>query len=252
MKRTFSTLGLLSLALGIPASAGTITYSDRPTWLAQITSLSNFDSGTQTIGTASNFGLGGLFFGNLQVDGYTIITSTGTVGNNITRVNPSAGMSYYNWSGAGTILRTDDYVANTTVFARLNFASPVSAFGFKYGVGGCATFFAGCLPGPAGNFTISVGGLTPVNVSTTASNTLSFFGVTSDTQTFTTADIYINDLNRYVVLDDIAQGSYSVAPPPPPPPSDVAEPGTLIQIGLASMMLALARRRMASGQQDSI
>ena len=28
---------LLSLALVIPAFAGTITYSDRPTWLAQIT-----------------------------------------------------------------------------------------------------------------------------------------------------------------------------------------------------------------------
>jgi hypothetical protein len=240
-------MGLLTLALGIPASAGVITYSDRPTWIAQITSLSNFDSGT---GPSQNFGLGGLFFGNLQVDGYTIITSTGAVGNNITRINPT-GQSYYNWNGAGTILRTDDLVSNTTVFARLTFASPVSAFGFNYGSGGCATFFAGCLPGPAGNFTISVGGLTPINVTTPASNTLSFFGVTSDTQTFTMADIYINDLNRYVVLDDIAQGSYSVAPPPPPP-SDVAEPGTLIQIGLASVMLALARRRFAGDQEHTI
>jgi YD repeat-containing protein len=232
-------LGLWLLALGVPAPAGVITFTDRLAWLAQITSLSNFDSGTQAAGTATNFGLGGLFYGNLQVDGYNIINSTGAVGNNITRVNPSASQSYYNWNGAGTILRTDDNTSSTTTFARLTFATPVSAFGFNYGVGGCATFFAGCLPGPAGNFTISIGGLTPINVSTVASNTLSFFGVASDTQTFTVADIYISDVNRYVVLDDIAQGSYSAAAPA----SEVAEPGTLLQIGIVSMLLALVRWR---------
>jgi hypothetical protein len=120
-----------------------------------------------------------------------------------------------------------------------NFATPISAFGFNYGVGGCQTYFVGCTPGAAASVTISPGGMTPININTSQGNTMAFWGVVSDTQTFTFADIYINDTNRYIVLDDIAMASYSVEPPP----AETAEPGTLLQIAMGAGLLALARRR---------
>ncbi len=240
MQRIMISLGVLALAAATPAAAGTLTYSDRLQWAALISGLSNFDSGTQAIGTSTNFGVGGLVFTNLQVQGVNIVSIDPlTTLYSLTRANAGAGQSYYNWN-SGAILRTDDKTATNTVFARLTFPTPVSAFGFNYGVGGCQTFFTGCTPGAAASITISPSGLTPININTSQGNTMAFWGVVSDTQTFTFADIYINDTNRYIVIDDIVQGSYSVAPPP----AETAEPGTLLQIAMGAGLLALARRRL--------
>ncbi len=240
MQRIMISLGVLALAAATPAAAGTLTYSDRLQWSAVISGLSNFDSGAQNLGTASTFGQGGLVFTNLQVDGVNIVSIDPlTTIYSLTRANAGPGQSYYNWN-SGAILHTPDKTATNTVFARLTFPTPVSAFGFNYGVGGCQTYFNGCTPGAAASITISPGGMSPINLTTSQGNTMAFWGVVSDTQTFTFADIYINDSNRYIVLDDIAQGSYSVAPPP----AETAEPGTLLQIAMGAGLLAMARRRL--------
>lgn len=239
MQRILISLGALALIAATPAAAGTLTYSDRIQWNTLVSGLSNFDSGTQTIGTSNNFGVGGLVFTNLQVQGVNIVSidPLNTI-YSLTRANAGPAQSYYNWN-SGAILHTADKTPTNLVFARLTFPTAVSAFGFNYGVGGCQTYFNGCTPGAAASITISPGGMAPVNINTSQGNTMAFWGVVSDTQTFTFADIYINDPNRYIVLDDIAQGSYSVAPPP----AETAEPGTLLQIAMGAGMLALARRR---------
>lgn len=240
MQRIILSLSMLALTAAAPVMAGTLTFTDRTQWATLISGLSNFDSGTQAIGTTSNFGVGGLVFTNLQIQGVNIVSvdPLNTL-YSLTRVNANASQSYYNWN-SGAVLRTDDKTATNTVFARLTFPTPVNAFGFNYGVGGCQTYFVGCTPGAAASITISPNGLTPVNINTSQGNTMAFWGVLSDTQTFTFADIYINDTNRYIVLDDIAQGAYSTAPPP----AETAEPGTLLQIATGTVLLALARRRL--------
>ena len=231
---------MLALTAASPAMAATLTFTDRIQWATLVSGLSNFDSGTQTIGTTSNFGVGGLVFTNLQIQGIDIVSvdPLNTI-YSLTRVNASASQSYYNWN-SGAVLRTDDQTPTNIVNARLTFPTPVNAFGFNYGVGGCQTYFTGCTPGAAASITISPNGLAPVNINTAQGNTMAFWGVLSDTQTFTFADIYINDTNRYIVLDDIAQGVYS----PAPPPAETAEPGTLLQIATGAALLALARRRL--------
>jgi hypothetical protein len=239
MQRILISFGALALITATPAAAGTLTYSDRTQWTTLVTGLSNFDSGTQTIGTNTNFGVGGLVFTSLQIQGVNIVSlSPLNTQYSLLRVNAGASESYYNWN-SGAVLRTVDKTATNTVFARLNFATPISAFGFNYGVGGCQTYFVGCTPGAAASVTISPGGMTPININTSQGNTMAFWGVVSDTQTFTFADIYINDTNRYIVLDDIAMASYSTEPPP----AETAEPGTLLQIAMGAGLLALARRR---------
>lgn len=74
MQRILISLGALALIAATPAAAGTLTYSDRIQWNTLVSGLSNFDSGTQTIGTSNNFGVGGLVFTNLQVQGVNIVS----------------------------------------------------------------------------------------------------------------------------------------------------------------------------------
>ena len=243
MNRAFLTAGLLAVAAASQVSALTLTFTDRGTWTSQITGLTNFDGGTQAAGTSLSIANGGLFSTNLQINGYGINLSSPL---NLIRANAGPSSTYYNW-GTGTIITTQDKTAGNTVFARISFASPVSAFGFNYGAGGCPTYFAGCTPGSAASVTISPGGLASQNITTVANSPLNFWGVVSDSQTFTFADIFINTDTRYLVLDDIAQGSFNA----PPPPSETAEPGTLLQIGLAAVLFAFARRKFSSAQSQT-
>lgn len=243
MNRTLLTAGLFAVAAASQASAGTLTFTDRGTWTAQVTSLVNFDSGAQTADSSTNVPNGGLFSTNLQINDLGI---DGLNPQYLIRANAGPSTTWYNW-GTGTIITTRDKTASNTVFARISFPSPVSAFGFNYGAGGCQTYFVGCTPGSAASVTIAPGGLAPVNINTTAGTPLAFWGVASDTQTFTFADIYINTTTRYLVLDDIAQGSFNA----PPPPSETAEPGTLLQIGLAAVLFAFARRKFSSAQSQT-
>ena len=244
MNRNLLTLGLLTLAAAYPVSALTLTFNDRGTWTSQVTGLSNFDGGTQAVGTSATIANGGVFSTNLQVNGYDIDLNTAL---GLIRANAGSGQNYYNW-GSGVIIRTQDKTPTNNAFARIFFPSPVSAFGFNYGAGGCPTYFVGCFPGAAAGITIAPAGMAPINITTVQANSLAFWGVLSDTQTFQFADIFVADTNRYIVLDDIAQGSYS----PPPPPNETPEPGTLIQIAMGAVLLGLARRKLSSTQTQSI
>ena len=243
MNHTLLTAGLLAVAAASQAFAGTLTFTDRGTWISQITGLTNFDGGTQAAGTSLSIANGGLFSTNLQINGYGIDINSPL---NLIRANAGPSSTYYNW-GTGTIITTQDKTAVNTIFARISFPSPVSAFGFNYGAGGCQTYFAGCTPGAAAGVTIKPSGLADVNITTVANAPLAFWGVVSDTQTFTFADIYIADTNRYIVLDDIARGSFNVVPPP----AETAEPGTLLQLALGAVILAVARRKFGSAQTQT-
>ena len=241
MNRNILTAGLLALAAASQVSAATLTFSSRGPWTSQVTSLTNFDGGNQAAGTSASIANGGLFSTNLQINGYGIDLSSPL---NLTRANAGPSSTYYNW-GTGTIIHTQDKTNTNTVFARISFASPVSAFGFNFGAGGCQTFFNGCTPGAAAGITIKPNGLPDVNITTVASSPLHFWGVASDSQTFSFADIYINDTNRYLVLDDIAQGSYSA-------PNETAEPGTLLQLAMGGILLAMARRKFGAAPGQTI
>ncbi len=249
MNRTLLTAGLLALAAASQSSAGTLTYTDRGAWTSQVTSLINFDScGVPPNPSCPNgsFGLGGVYFTNMQVNGYSVLTANQNTMIEIFRTTASA--PYFEWgaggTGAGTILYTNPKVTApstnpNTIYARISFTSPVSAFGFNFGAGGGS--------GAPGSVTIAPNGLAPINVTTTQGPAFTFWGVTSNTQTFTFADIYINDANRFLVLDDIAQGSFSAAPPP----VETAEPGTLLQLAMGAVLLAIARRRFGSAQTQT-
>jgi len=246
MYRRLLAIGAFALAAAGQASALTLTFDDRGNWTSQVTSLLNFDGGSQAVGTSNTIVNGGLFSTNLQINGYGIDLNDPM---GLIRANAGVGQNYYNW-GTGAIIRTQDKTPTNSVFARISFPTPVSAFGFSYGAGGCQSYFAGCFPGAAASITITPSGMAPVPITTTGGNGsstsgLAFWGVVSDTQTFTFADIVINDANRYVVLDDIAQGSFNVAPPPPGP-EEVAEPGTILQLLMGGGLLLFARRRFGT------
>lgn len=232
MNRYKLTTGVLALAMASQASALTLTFNDRGNWTSQVTSLVNFDGGTQSAGgfTAYNTSAG-LALTDLQIVGFNITTGTSY---ELQKVNASAAQTWYQW-GSGTILRTGDRTASNTIFARLTFTNPVSAFGFNYGSSA----------GGNSSITVAAGGLAPANVTSAAGQNFAFWGVISNAQTFTTADIIINDAGRYLVLDDIARGNANLSSPSPPPPGpeEVAEPGTILQLAMGGLLLAFARRR---------
>lgn len=233
MKRSMTSLGLVLLAALAPASAGTITYSDRTTWSSAVTGLTNFDGGSQTVGTATNFNTtSGLALADLQIIGFNITTSSTLY--DLTRVNASASQPWYQWN-SGTVLRSGDKTDTNTVYLRVQFTNPVSAFGFDFGGSG----------GVSSSVTIAPDGLTSSTLSTNLQPNFTFFGVTSDSQTFSYVNIYINDTNRYLVLDNIAYGSVSTAVVEPPP-AETPEPGTLAQLALGAGLLFFARHRFQS------
>jgi len=230
MKRSILTIGLLSLAAIGQMQAITLTYDDRAEWLAQVSNLSNFDGGTQTAGGFTNFNTSaGLITTDLQIVGFNVTTGTGY---DLTRVNANGSQTWYQW-GSGTILRSADKTASNTVYARITFPEAVSAFGFDFGAGGSS--------GVPGSVTIAPDGMTSITLNSLQQPAFAFFGVASDTQTFTFADIYINDTGRYLVLDNIAQGEYQTTPETPM--SETAEPATLVQLAMGGGLLALSRGR---------
>ena len=76
---------------------------------------------------------------------------------------------------------------------------------------------------------------------------LAFFGVSSDTQTFSYFDITISDPSgRYIVLDNLSSGTSTITPapppPPPPPPTETPDAATLITVGTGLAYLGYLRR----------
>ncbi|MFN0106405.1 MAG: hypothetical protein ACKV2U_30480 [Bryobacteraceae bacterium] len=240
MKSSILTFAMLALAAAGPATALTLTFNDRGNWTSQVTGMTNFDSGTQAVNTVTTFNTSaGLTLTDLQIVGNTVNPVTGTA-YDLQRVNTGASPTFYYQWNSGSVLRTGDKTATNTVFARISFTNAVSAFGFSFGAGGAS--------GAPGGVTIAAGGLAPVTVSSLQQPNLAFWGVASDSQAFTFADIYINDTNRYLVLDDIAQGGYLA----PPPPTETAEPGTLLQLAMGLGLLAMVRRKFVGSQSQTI
>lgn len=236
MYRKLLLSGLLLAAGALPAAALTLTFDDRTQWDDAVDLLSNFDGGTQTAGTATGFNTsGGLIVTDLQIVGYNITTG---LSYELTRANANASQTWYDW-GSGTIIRTADKTATNTVYARIIFLNPVNAFGFDFGVGGSG--------GAPGSVTITAEGLAPVNVTSNQQPQFAFWGVASDSMVFSYVDIQINDVNRYVILDNIARALYtgSSEPPPGPTESETAEPGTLIHLLMGTGLVAFARRRFS-------
>lgn len=224
MKRSIFALGLLTLAAAANLSAGTLEFSNRANWAAQVNILSNFSGTVTTPGGFVNYNdLTGLVLTDLQMT----ITSI-----NLQQVNASGSQTYYDW-GSGAILRSGSKTDSDTGKILVTFSSPVNAFGFNFGGSGT----------DASHITITPNGYTSVDVNTLARPTWNFFGIVSDTQTFSSVEISITDPNRYVMLDDIARADYSPGPPAEPPPSEIAEPGTLLQLLMGSGLLVLGRQR---------
>ena len=232
MKRTLFGSGLLALAASISLHATTLTFTDQAQWSAQVINLTNFDGGSLSPGQFQVYGTsGGLVVADLQILG--LMATNGNPWYDLVMINAGPTQPYYDW-GSGTILRSGDRAANITAAVRLNFSTPVSAFGFNYGGGGGDT-----------SITIAPVGMTPIDAVALARPNYRFFGVVSDSQTFTSVNIIVNTMDRYLVLDNIARGSYNPpAAPPPPPPTETVEPGTLLQLALGSGLMALARQRV--------
>ncbi|MBI2689527.1 MAG: hypothetical protein HYX27_24735 [Acidobacteria bacterium] len=236
MNRSVLLIGALAMAAACPLAASTLTFSDRPTWLSQVTNLTNLSGGPEAAGGLTSYNnSAGLISTDLQIVGYNI--TTGTVFD-LQTVTANASQTWYQW-GSGSIIRTGVKENNNTIFARITFTNPVSAFGFNVGAGGNS--------GAPASVTISPAGLSPVTISTNQQPSFAFFGVTSNTQTFTFADIFINDTGRYLILDDVSTGTLNSGTPPPV--TETAEPGTLLQVAMGAALVATARRRRQGAQQ---
>lgn len=237
-------IGCVVLSLTMALSAATVTYTNRSAWLSNVTLLSNYSGGAAagspgigagTPGTVDVFNSSaGLILTDLQIVGY--YGSLYEVG----RVTPDSNTSVGPWYqfGSGQFLRSQDKVGSNLTYLRVNFTGPVNSYGFNYAAGGSHN--GGATFGGPGSITIAPQGLSSSTVTTTGIPTWNFFGVTSDTATFSYVDIIINDSGRWVALDDIARGNFSA---PEPPPSETLEPGTLVQMSLGGVLLLLARRR---------
>lgn len=238
-------IGIITLGFTMALSAATVTYTNRSAWLSNVTLLSNYDGGAASgspginsgvPGTVDTFtGASGLILTDLQIQGF--------YGSNteISRVTPDSNASVGPWYqfGSGSFLRTQDKIGSNLTFARITFITPVNSYGFNFGAGGSHN--GGATYGGPGSITIAPQGLTSTTVTTNGMPNWDFFGVTSDSQTFSYVDIIINDTNRWVALDDIARGDFSA---PAPPPTETLEPGTFLQLGLGGMLMMLARRRL--------
>ena len=233
MKRSRIALGLLTLAAAANLSAGTVEFTNRLNWEAQVNILSNFSGSVITPGNFIAYNTStGLVLTDLQL-GFVGFSINGGTSYTLEQVNASAAQPWFNWN-TGTILRSGDRTAFNTVKIQVNFDNPVNAFGFNFG-----TNVAGA------GVTIAPNGYTPVDVTTLTKPNWNFFGVTSDTQTFSSVDIFVNDPGAYLVLDDIARGDYSGEPPT----AETAEPGTLLQLVMGSGLLAFARRRFSGNSE---
>jgi len=236
-----------------PLTAGTLTYTDRPTWLSDSTAIVNLDFSTYRAGNTgpgapftvgSNVTSGSQVFYN-NATGY-VTSDFQVIGNSnasfaLRQAFASGSQSFWNW-GTDAIVFSNTTDSTTSVSMRINFRSgnaptPVSAFGLSLGLGGGT--------GASGNITITPQGLGAQTVTTfNQASGLKFFGVSSDTQTFSYFDITITDPSgRYIVLDNLSSGSSTITtPPPPPPPSEIPDPATLLCVGSGLAYLGYLRR----------
>jgi len=234
-----------------PLTAGTLTYSDRPSWLTDSTSIITLDFSKFGSGNSGGFTVGNnlvagnqVFYNNLNGhfnNDFQVIGSNGT-GNVLRQAFASSSQGFWNW-GTQAIVFSDTSTATNSISMRINFRSgglptPVSAFGVSLGLGGGT--------GASGNITVTPQGLGAQTVTTlNQASGLTFFGVSSDTQTFSYFDITITDpASRYIVLDNLSSGTSTIttAPPPPPPPTETPDPATLLCVGSGLAYLGYIRR----------
>ncbi len=234
-----------------PLTAGTLTYTDRTTWLADSTSVITLDFSTYGPGNSGAFTVGSnlvagsqVFYNNLNGyynSDFQITGSNGT-GPVLRQAFANSSQSYWNWA-TNAIVFSDTSSATNSISMRVNFRTggnptSVSAFGLSLGLGGNG--------GGSGNITVTPQGLGAQTVTTfNQASGLKFFGVSSDTQTFSYFDITITDpASRYIVLDNLSSGTSTIttAPPPPPPPTETPDAATLLCVGTGLAYLGYLRR----------
>jgi hypothetical protein len=203
----------LLAALIVPASAGLVVYSDRPTWEAASTTLTNIDFENLIPPDAQYVSLPG----GLSQSG---VTFTPGSGNNLYVVSPSYYLGYD--FGHGDVLSAQQ--SNPPI---LEVALPpgVTSLGFWFMGWNSGTFQF--VP-PSGS---------PVDLPGRAATDIYFFGVISDAPISSfqfiapPGDVLNNALN----IDEFAFGASASAVP---------EPGTLALLGAAlAGLAAVARRR---------
>lgn len=237
-----------------PLSAATLITNDRGEWLTDVTDLISLNFSTFGGGVAAPFTAGntvqpgnlafynsmnGYWNSNFQVVGFQ--NSNYFLGQTLA----TSSQTWYNW-GSGAIMISDTKNALNAISMRVTFrtggvATPVNAFGFALGLGGEG--------GASGTITVTPQGMGAQTVTTlNQASGLTFFGVSSDTQTFGYADITISTPNRFIILDNLEQGVYNAPVPPPPPPPDPTEtpdPATLLCVGTGLACLGYLRRGKA-------
>ncbi len=232
-----------------PLIAGTLTYTDRPSWLADSTSIITLDFATYGAGNSGGFTSGNSVTSGSQVfynnaNGYFNnnfqITGTNGTSNVLRQVLANGSQSFWNWN-TGAILFSDSSTGSNVISMRINFRSgglptPVSAFGVGLGLGGGT--------GSSGNITVTPQGLGAQTVTTfNQAAGLTFFGVSSDTQTFSFFDITITDpASRYIILDNLSSGTSTITTAPPPPPAETPDAATMLTVGTGLAYLGYLRR----------
>jgi hypothetical protein len=226
---------LLLPALSVQAA--TVVYNNESLWLSNVSNTFTYGGPAVTPGGAISYSSPtGLVIPELQV--------TGRMGGiwTLDAVNAATNGSqpWYQWN-SGTILRSGDKTATNTVYVTISFPTPVSAFAFQFGAGGSG--------GAPASVTISPTGHASLNTTTLQQPTFTFYGIVSDTQVFSSVSIYINDVNRYIVLDNISTATAST----PPPPSEVPEMASYLYLltGLALTAYGSRSLRSAGGQTAS-
>lgn len=231
-RNVFAALALAACAMS-PLSAGTITYDDYALWSDSVTDLysQNFTSGqNRSYGTST-----GLLYPELQIVG-----SLGGTAYSLDKILPTSTTQFYDWN-SGTIVRSGDKTASNNLSIRVNFRAAgvpttVNAFGLDLGIGG--------FNGVTGALTVTPEGMSPIAMTTENKPALAFFGITSDTGTFSYVDISLNELNRYIVLDNVGYGAYQAASTPG---SEVPDAAALLYVatGLGCILFARHRRAIA-------
>lgn len=229
-----------TLLLGVVPSAwaATTVYSDQATWLSNTASQFTYAGPTVAAGGFINYNTAsGLIIPQLQITGRQDAAWV------LTAVNAATNGSqpWYQWN-SGTIFRSEDKTPTSSVYLTVNFAAPVSAFAFNYGAGGSS--------GAPAIVTISPQGYSSLTTNTLQQPTFGFYGIVSDSQVFSSVNIYINDTNRYLILDNI---STATATEPPPPPGEVPELASFLYLltGLGLTAYGMRRRGRDAAQMAS-
>ncbi len=235
-----------------PLTAGTLTYSDRPSWLADSTSIIDLDFSKFGAGNSGGFTVGNnliagnqVFYNNLNGYYNNDFQVTGSNGSAfvLRQAYANGSQTFWNWN-TQAIVFSDTSSGTNSISMRVNFRSggtptSVSAFGLSLGLGGNG--------GGSGNITVTPQGLGAQTITTfNQASGLTFFGVSSDTQAFSYFDITIIDpASRYIVLDNLSSGTSTIttAPPPPPPPTETPDAATLLCVGTGLAYLGYLRRR---------